>query len=265
MVTIRSPSHVCLSPEVFLGSYDALCDNDFRQNTNLKVIVNCGNTASFLKFLDQQQPILPSDVAVLNFDLGILSELVAFNEFHSRFNRILQHYLAFFYRHNRNIHYYINSNLGDSSLSLKSPTINGNPLKLLFSLNRLLKLMRNVNNSAGIILVSEKFDEAHPSNSLVHALAILCLMDTYGYNFDASCHILNIKLSSVFHERYNALLFNRQHYDDVLLIDSLKKFFLENQKIKQADEKILTQNSTLKRSCDHFDAVSITLRIRKIA
>lgn len=264
---------VQLAPSVFLGSYGTLLNHDFIDTWNVKVIVNCGSTGLFLQFFDSQQPTLSSDIIVLNLDPYTLSTDAAFKEFHGRFNRILQNYLAFFYSYNEDVKYYINSNFEDAKLSFDSPTMNGMPLKLLFNINRLLKLIKNVNNSAGFLFISENFGLQHHANGLLFALAILYLMDSYSYNLDSSYKYLISLLPFTSSDAGDTMivkntapqdLFNFTHYDDVLLIDSLKKFYTENSKIKQRELGVMTKNHKLKRSLDSLDAVTPKAR-KKIA
>lgn len=246
-----------LAPGVFLGSYSSLLDREFLEHKNVKVVVNCGSTARFLNFLDLQQPILSSDVIVLNLDPSTSSAEEAYKEFHSRFNRVLQNYLAFFYSYNTEVKYYINSNYEGAKLAFDSPTMNGMPIKLLFNINRLLRLIRNVNTSVDVLYVSEHFGLQHHSNGLLFALAILYLMDSYSYNFESSYkYLLSLLPHSLANDNYGTApqdLFNFTHYDDVLLIDSLRKFYTENCRIKQQETGVLTKNRKLKRSLDSVD------------
>lgn len=252
-----------LTPGVFVGSYSSLLDQEFLDRTNIKVIVNCGSSLRFIEFLDLQLPIISSDVVVLNLDLSLPTNLAIFNEIHERFNKVLQHYLSFFYQHNTNIHYFINSNLNNAELKFRSPTINGNPLKLLFNINRLLKLMTNINRSAGVIFLSYNFDHQSPSNSLLYTLSLLFLMDKYNLNLEASSKYLKslvIPLGDI-----EIRLFNCKHYDDVLLVDSLKKFYTENQKIKRNESGILTENFNLKRSCEFAETFPTSSSLKRLA
>lgn len=264
MVVHKLPMERELTPGVFVGSYSSLLDQEFFDRANIKVIVNCGSSMKFLEFLDLQMPIISSDVVVLNLDLSLPTGLAIFNEIHERFNKVLQHYLSFFYQHNTNIHYFINSNLNNAELKFSSPTINGNPLKLLFNINRLLKLMTNINRSAGVIFLSYNFDHQSPSNSLLYTLALLFLMDKYNLNLEASIKYLKslvIPQSEISETR----LFNNKHYDDVLLVDSLKKFFSENQNIKRNESGILTENYNLKRSCEYAETFPTSSSLKRLA
>lgn len=242
-----------LAPGVFLGSYSTLLNHELLDLCNVKVVVNCGCTSPFLEFIDRQQPILSSDVIVLNLDPYILTGDDAYREFHRRYNRILQNYLSSFYDYNNDVKYYINSNFEGARLAFDSPTMNGMPLKLLFNINRLLKLIRNVNTSVGVVFISENFGRLHLSNGLLFALAILYLMDCYGYNYESSYKYLQSLLPRQYSGQamFDAKpypLFNCSHYDDVLLTDSLKKFYTENTRIKQSEVGVMTKNHRLKRS-----------------
>lgn len=250
-----------LAPGIFLGLFDVLLDRKFADS--VKVIVNCGATAGFLDFLDGSQPVISSDVVVLNLDPTTSALDAAYKQFHLRFNRVLQNYLSFFYSHNKDASFLINSNYQNAQLAFDSPTMNGVPLKLLFNINRLLKLIKHVSPSVGFVFVAEKFGACHHSNGLLFALAILFLMDSYNYNFEASYRFLQNILppplpvypeNGVFAEP--AELLNPNLYDDMLLIDSLKKFYVENQKIKQSEARVLTKNIRLKRSVDCLDVAA---------
>lgn len=260
-----------LAPGFLLGNFDVLLNQQLCNASNIKVVVNCGSTRCFLEFLNSQQPVLSSDIIVLSLDPGTSTGEEAYTQFHQLFNRILQNYLAFFYEYNANVRYYINSNLNNAKLSFESPIINGNPLKSLFNINRLLKLITNVNTGAGVVFLSEHFGHQHHSNSLIYALAILFLMDRYNYNFEASSRFLStITLSGL--DQSNSLnpflgpqLFNSQYYDDVLLIDSLKKFYQENSKIKHHENNIMTQNQKLKRAIDTVEPVPAYTTMKRVA
>lgn len=258
MVAHALQQQVQLAPEVFVAGYDILLDRKFLDSANIKVIVNCGLTDQFLQFLDLQQPTISTDVIVLNLDPNISQQEPAFKEFHLRFNRILQNYLAFFYSYNENVNYFINSNYQNASLSFESPTMNGMPIiKLLFNINRLLKLIKNVNTSVGVLFVSKYYGHEHYSNGVLYALAILYLMDHYNYNFESCYRYIS---SSLPQKEENGpktpnngpQLFNFNHYEDVLLIDSLKKFYGENRKIKEEEAGVMTKNVKLKRSIDNL-------------
>lgn len=248
--------HFQLAPEVFVAGYETLLDHKFLNAANIKVIVNCGLTDLFLQFLDSQQPVISTDIIVLNLDPNVSQEDPAFQKFHFRFNRILQNYLAFFYSYNENVNYFINSNYQKAKLLFESPTMNGMPIiKLLFNINRLLKLIKNVNTSVGVLFVAKYYGHNHYSNGILHSLAILYLMDHYDYNFESGHRYLSAGLS---HKKGGDLnmshpgpeLFNFNHYEDVLLIDSLKKFYAENRKIKLEEAGVMTKNIKLKRSID---------------
>lgn len=256
MVAHALQHQVQLAPEVFVAGYDALLDRNFLDSANIKVIVNCGLTDHFLQFLDLQQPVISTDVIVLNLDPNISQQEPAFKEFHLRFNRILQNYLAFFYSYNDNVKYFINSNYQNSKLTFDSPTMNGMPIiKLLFNINRLLKLIKNVNSMVGVVFVSKYYGHDHYSNGTLYALAILYLMDHYNYNFESGHRYVSSLLpqreENVPHSSNNSpQLFSFNRYEDVLLIDSLKKFYTENRKIKQEEAGVMTKNVKLKRSID---------------
>lgn len=258
MVASTIQLQIQLAPGVFLGSYGSLLDQDFLNAANIKVLVNCGVTGRFLQFLDKMLPAISSDVIVLNLDPSTSDSDETYKEFHARFNKILQNYLAFFYTYNDNARFFVNSNFQSADLSFVSPTMNGVPLRLLFNINRLLKLIRNVNPTVGFLFMSESFGHQYLSNGLLYSLSILYLMDSYNYNFDASCKYLKSLLQQpggAFSTDVN--LFNINHYDDVLLIDSLKKFYSENLKIKNSERSVMTTNFKLKRSLDSIESATL--------
>ncbi|OBA23184.1 hypothetical protein METBIDRAFT_29710 [Metschnikowia bicuspidata var. bicuspidata NRRL YB-4993] len=259
-----------LAPGVVLAGHASMLDTAIM--SDVKVVVNCGSTSNFLRFLDEYQPVVSSDIIVLNLDPYASSADPPYMDFHSRFNRVLQNYLAFFYSYNKDVQFFINSNYENSKLSLDSPTMNGVPLRLLFNINRLLKLIKNVNGTAGFLFVSGHFGLLHHSNALLYALAMLYLMDNYNYNFEASYRFLQSLLPppggasatpSLFPVAPD--LFNPNHYDDVLLIDSLKKFYVENGKIKQSESGVMTRNFKLKRSIESLDSVSTMRPVKRMA
>lgn len=257
---------VQLAPSVHIGSYGTLLNGTFLDASSVKVIVNCGSTGRFLQYLNVMLPAIRSDVIVLNLDPSTSNTDIAYKEFHARFNKILQNYLAFFYTYNDNVKYFVNSNYQNSSLSFASPTMNGVPLKLLFNINRLLKLIKNVNSSVGVLFISETFGHQSLSNSLLYALAILYLMDNYNYNFEASYKYLQSLLPASYPEGgFDAPpLFSTNHYDDILLVDSLKKFHAENCQIKKSELGVMTQNAKLKRRVDSIDTAP-TAGVKRVA
>ncbi|GBL52438.1 hypothetical protein ACI3LY_001321 [Candidozyma auris] len=266
MVIYKPQTHTSLTPGIFLGNYNSLLDQDFLAGENIKVVINCGESNSFVEFLDLQRPIISSDVIVLNLDPSLSKDLPVYHDIHQRFNKTLQNYLNFFYHHNKNAHYYINSDNQYSVLKLNSPTINGNPLKLFFTINRLLRLITGINTSAGVLCVSHKFNTWNVSNSLLIALSLSLLMDRYGLDFEASCRYLSSVLQANQEMDDASLnLFNRQYYDDVLLVDNLKKFFIENNKIKQSEDPLMTTNTKLKRSRDNVDVMPFQPALKRIA
>ncbi|GEQ68348.1 hypothetical protein JCM33374_g2016 [Metschnikowia sp. JCM 33374] len=261
---------VNLAPGVVIAGYSTMLNPSVMSEA--KVVVNCGSTQKFLSFLDEAQPVISSDIIVLNLDPSTLSTDEPYKEFHTRFNRVLQNYLAFFYSYNKNVQFFINSNYQNCKLCLDSPTMNGVPLRSLFNINRLLKLIKNVNGSAGFLFLSDNFGSHHHSNSLLYALSISYLMDNYNYNFDASYRFLQslIPPSPIMTAMAWTMpgvpeLLNPNHYDDVLLIDSLKKFYVENTKIKQEESGVMTKNYKLKRSIESIDSPPVFQPVKRMA
>lgn len=235
-----------ISPSVWLGSYQALCDKQFVEQAQVKVIINCSPTYKFLHILHSSDLKISSDLIILLLDPSFEQtkfnedELALLDDYIVRFNRILQNYIHFFYDANPSASNMIHKNLYDRPLSISSPVLSGNLLSLLFNINRLVKLLRSINPSMGVFVVSED-----GNNVLSTALAMSYLMDSYGFNFDAS-------FNNIASFRPSVAPFNLQFYDDLLIAQALKNFYGENQQIKQKSTGVLTTNCRLKRKNDYI-------------
>lgn len=237
-----------ISPSVWLGSYGTLSQQQFVDANNIKVIINCRETCGFLEALNASGMNVSSDMIVLLLDPSFDAATVAGDEremlaeYESRFGRVLLNYINFFYDSNPHANNLVHQLPQNGSLCLSSPILRGNLKQQLFNINRLLRLMRNVNDTIGTLIVS------HDGNSLLStAVAMSYLMDNYNFNFDASYTNLRIARPLV-------LPLNFQYYDDLLIVENLKRFYQENSLIKQHSAALLTANCNLKRK-NEFDFI----------
>lgn len=237
-----------ISPSVWLGSYSLLSQQQFLDAKNIKVIINCSPTCTFLKELGASGMNISSDLVILlldpSFDAGRVTsdEMPLLDDYMSRFNRILQNYINFFYNLNPQANNLIHKFPQNKPLSISSPILTGNLKEQFFNINRLLKLLKNVNDSIGTLIVSPD-----GNSKLSTALTMSYLMDNYNFNFDAS--YTNLKIT-----RPLLVPFNYQYYNDLLIIENLKKFYLENSSIKQTNNVLLTANCNLKRK-NEYDCI----------
>lgn len=234
-----------ISPLVWLGSYTVLSQQQFLDAKNIKVIINCSPTSTFLKELNASGMNMSSDLVILlldpSFDTGRVKddEMPLLDEYVNRFNRILQNYINFFYNLNPEVNNLVHKSPQNKPLSIGSPILTGNLKEQFFNINRLVKLLRNVNNSIGTLIVSP-----NGNAQLSTGLAMSYLMDNYNFNFDAS--YTNIKIT-----RPLVAPLNYQYYEDLLIIENLKKFYHENTSIKQTNNVLLTTNCNLKRKNEY--------------
>ncbi|CUM52845.1 unnamed protein product [Debaryomyces fabryi] len=234
-----------ISPSVWLGSYSVLSQQPFLDAKNIKVIINCSPTCKFLKELSASGMSMSSDLVILlldpPFDSGKVTddEMPLLNDYMSRFNRILQNYISFFYNLNPEVNNLIHKFPQNKPLNISSPILTGNLKEQFFNINRLLKLLKNMNNSIGTLIVSPD-----GNSQLSTGVAMSYLMDNYNFNFDAS--YTNLKIT-----RPLIIPLNYQYYDDLLIIENLKKFYQENTSIKQTNNVLLTTNCNLKRKNDY--------------
>lgn len=239
-----------ISPSVWLGSYSLLSQQQFLDAKNIKVIINCSATCTFLKELGASGMNMSSDLVILlldpSFDASRVTsdEMPLLDDYMSRFNRILQNYINFFYNLNPQANNLIHKFPQNKPLSISSPILTGNLKEQFFNINRLLKLLKNVNDSIGTLIVSPD-----GNSKLSTALTMSYLMDNYNFNFDAS--YTNLKIT-----RPLIVPFNYQYYNDLLIIENLKKFYLENSSIKQTNNVLLTTNCNLKRK-NEYDYICV--------
>lgn len=233
-----------IAPQVWLGSFAALREQSFLEQHGIKVIINCTPTYCFLNELNRSNINISTDMIMLLLDLSFDTnkfspdELWLLDGYIERFGRILQNYLHFFYHENPMAPNLIHSFPQGKSFSLSSPVLTGNLKMQLFNINRLLKLLRNVNDTIGVIVVSADGDAP-----LSSAVAISYLMDSYNINLAGSiCNLMACR--PLIKE------FNPQFYEELYIIENLKMFYHENLTIKQLSHALLTSNRKLKRKND---------------
>lgn len=233
-----------ISPGIWLGPYETLGQQQFMDANNIKMIINCSTTRPFLGALNASGMNMSSDLIVLVLDPAFdaddgQGDGRVLNEYVNRFTRVLQNYVSFFYDSNPHVHNLIHQFPQNRPLCLTSPILTGNLKQQFFNVNRLLKLMKNLNDSIGTLIVSPD-----GNTPLSTGLAMSYLMDNYNFNFDASYTNLRITRPLV-------VPFNYQYYDDLLIVENLKKFYQENTQIKQNGAGLMTTNCKLKRKNDH--------------
>ncbi|KAL7663330.1 Uncharacterized protein ABC855_g4059 [[Candida] zeylanoides] len=231
-----------IAPSVWSGSYACLSDH-FLHTRNIKVIVNCSQTFEFFTELESSGLAISSDMVVLSLDPSF--SLDAFEpsvQTHLskqivRFNRVLQNYLQHFYVANPK--QVIHQSYNNQPLAISSPVLTGGLLQnSLFQINRLIKLIKNVNTSVEVLVVSRD-----GCNSLTTATCVSYLMDSYNLDLRASFKQLQLRNPKV-------PPFNVNYYEDLIIVESLRKFYTENATIKQASQGVLTSHSALKRHND---------------
>ncbi|KAG7666096.1 uncharacterized protein J8A68_000352 [[Candida] subhashii] len=235
-----TPQEIC--PSIWLGPYNSLLDHEYMLRNNIKIIINCGSTLKFLDLIENSRDVqISSDVILLSLDPAFDCQHELVYKFNRKFNRILQNYLDSFYKNNpkaSNSMY----QLPHSSIDLTTPIISGSNLKLqFFNLVRLMSLFKVINLDLQILVVSEDGNK-----NLSTGLIIAYLMDCYRYNLPNSFRLIQSRRPSI-HE------LNNNYYEDLLIIENLKKFYIENCEIKQQSNPILTNNYKLKRSNDSAD------------
>ncbi|EGV63757.1 hypothetical protein PSN45_004169 [Yamadazyma tenuis] len=235
------PALVQVCPSIYYGNLNSLSDRSFA-NHNFKIIVNCLPTYKFLNRLDHQSHgvSLSSDVIVLSLDLGFdinkysEHEKQLLDEFTSTYNKVLQNFMSFFVTYNDNISNHIHGLPNNLNLNLQHPILTGNLKNNLFKLIRIIKLFKIINSSIEVLVVGE-FNE-----NCSKALLIGYLMDNYNYNLNACLHYLSGRV---------ALNFNSNYYNDLLILENLKKFYRENSDIKSGSS-VLFNNKDGKRARD---------------
>lgn len=236
-----SAQEVC--PKVWLGPYSALSHDNFLERHNIKIIINCLSTGKFLRALEQPQVAISSDVIILSLDPSFsvsdfeTQELVL--EFTRKFNRILQNYLNYFYVNNPDSTYLIHQIPNNQLLlSIRSPILQGNLKLQFFVLVRLMNLLKSINSNVQCLVLSDT-----GNSNLSTGLITAYLMDCYNYNIKNSYTVVHSARPSV-----SAL--NNNFYDDLLIIENLKKFSSENNALKQNNPGVLIKNYKLKRRND---------------
>lgn len=230
------------APGVWLGPYASL-HNQFLAANNVKIIINCGSTTSLLSYLNSCSIL--SDIIIVSLDPSYRDGSPLVHQFVRSFNKVLQNYLTSFYRRDTNVIHELPAAL--SLLNISSPILTGNLKLQFFNLVRLIKLMSSINPLIQTLIVSET-----GNTSLSTALAIAYLMDTYNYNVAASLNVLRTKRPSVHDLNYN-------FYDDLLIVENLKKFHAENNTIKMRNPGVLTTNCKLKRRSGDDDDIELDL------
>ncbi|ODV76907.1 uncharacterized protein CANTADRAFT_8484 [Suhomyces tanzawaensis NRRL Y-17324] len=226
-----------IAPAVWLGSYAAL-DSSFLADNNIKIIINCSHTTSFLAHL--AQALVSSDVIILSLDPAFLAELVAgadqplVAEFLATHNRVLQNYINHFYIYNPHARNLIHD-IPSAKLDFASPILTGNLKLQFFNVLRLVLLCKSINSSIQVLFVSET------RSSLATGLATAYLMDTYNYNLAAGLEGVKTRAPAY------ATDLNHNYYDDLLIIENLKKFGTENASLRQKNPGVLMANCRLKR------------------
>lgn len=235
-----------IAPSVWCGSFLCLSSH-FIHSRNIKIIVNCSPTLEF--FSELELTSLSSDIVVLsldpsftigNYNVNIQHHL---NKEISKFNRILQNYINHFYLLNPSATNVIHKLFNNQPLQFQSPILSGGFLQnLLFQINRFIKLLKNINNSVEVLIVSKE-----GYNLLSTAISVSYLMDSYNFNLGASIKHLQLRNPKI-------MPLNSNFYDDLIIIESLKKFYKENREIKDNSASgVLTANYKLKRRNDDYE------------
>ncbi|KAI5950802.1 hypothetical protein KGF54_003876 [Candida jiufengensis] len=239
------PQEIC--PNIWLGPYSSLINqtspnSSFISNSNVKVIINCGSTLNFLDLVENSPKVsISSDIMILSLDpsFTIIENNELINNFILKFNKILQNYINSFYI-NSSITNLIHKLPNSTQFQINSPILNGSNIKIqFFKIIRLISIFKLINQSLQILIVSED-----GNLNLSTGLIIAYLMDNYKFNFQNSFKFLKTKRPSIKELRLS-------YYDDLLIIENLKKFYLENVDIKQNCSSQFINKC--KRNCDDFE------------
>jgi hypothetical protein len=233
-----------LAPGMWLGGYSCIAKNalgvDFLSEKNIKIIINCGDTLQFLQTLELRDVVgISSDVIIISLDPSFdksCSHMIS--DFVATFRKKITNYVQSFYILNpkKNLIHEFPDNFNELLLS---PILHGSNLNVhFFNINRLVKLFRCVNSDVEVLILSET-----GNSSLSTALAITYLMDNYSYKLDPSFRLVQLKRPSI-------APLNINFYDDLLIIENLKKFYSENMSIKLKNTGVLMTNCKLKRRHD---------------
>lgn len=254
------------APQIWLGGYNCLLkqsninpsytnttntyanttvtttNSNFIDDNNIKIIINCGNTNTFLEFLSEKSICsISSDVIILSLDPSfnaINNNQPLIENYLQTYKKKLVNYLQSFYNNNYKHHHLIHDFPNDENFDslLNSPILYGCNLKLdFFQLNRLIKLFRNTNHQISVLILSTT-----GNNCLSTGLAISYLMDNYNYHINSSFNI-------VAKYRPSIVALNLNFYDDLIIVENLKKFYQENCQIKSKNSNYLLTNCHLKR------------------
>ncbi|CAI5756904.1 unnamed protein product [Candida verbasci] len=246
----NKPQEICAS--IWLGPYNSLLNefdnSSFLNDQNIKIIINCGNTVKFINLIESNEMNiqLSSDIIILNldpsFDINESTNQALISSFNSKFNKILQNYLSFFYLNNPQSSNLIHKLPPKCSMNIDSPILYGSNLKLqFFKLIRLISLFKLINDKIQILVISED-----GNLNLSTGLIIAFLMDIYKYNIENSFKLIKSRRPCI-----NDLKLN--YYDDLLIIENLKKFYVENIEIKSKNPNYLKTKGFLKRSMNDDD------------
>lgn len=230
------------APGIWMGSY-GLFEQSGMGHHNFKLVINCSSTDVFLAHLDSSVTAISSDVIMLSLDPGYTPEkltdaqrlLVA--EFESRLNRVLQNYIGHFYARNPRAHSLIHPMPNGRPFAIARPVLSGRMEPHLFSLNRLIKLLRHIDDSIEVAIVVESH-----FNLVATGLAMSYLLDHYRLDFGASFRHLALRCPGL-------APLNPSYYDDLLVIEAVRHFNSENNSIKRGNT-VLTSHCNLKRKTD---------------
>lgn len=231
-----------ICPTIYYGTVNSLKQEIFH-NYNFKIIINCLPTYKFLKHLNKSNISIPTDMLMLlldlNFDINKFNddEKALLNEFDMKFNKILQNFINYFINYNENIDKIINKLPNNLNLNISNPILSGNLKNNLFKLTRLIKLFKIMNNSIDILIIGDN------NENFSKSLLISYLMDNYNYNVNNSINYLHYKIN---------VNFNLNYYEDLLILENLKKFYVENNEIK-IGSSILYNNKQGKRCREDED------------
>lgn len=232
---------VCVSPDIYYGTLKHLNNTTFGPH-DFKIIINCLPTHRFLRYLqhNSQNLSISSDVIMLSLDLNFDinqyndEEKHLLEEFLDNYNKVLQNFINYFVTYNENYSKLINELPNNLSLKLMSPLLLGNLKNNVFKLIRLIKLIKLMNNSVQVLVVGEY------NENISKSLLIGNLMDTYNFPLSSSISYLQQKLP---------LTFNLNYYNDLLILENMKKFYQENNDLK-ANSTVLYENKGGKRGRD---------------
>lgn len=226
-----------LAPDLFVGGYDALLA--LATAPLWRIIVNCGLTFHFLLFLELRHTILIL-LEVLMFSLDPrFSDADANIDLHglyltfiNTYGKRLQNYLGHYYHNNP--HAQLMVHLLPWPVEQMSPILNGPLTQAFFQFNRLVKLLRLVDHrGVEVLIVGDNLQ-------LAYGLAVLYFMDNYSFNLANLMRVISQQVGY-------PVTFDGTHYDDLIITDSLQKFYAENSLIKQ---QLVVGTSRCKRGVD---------------